>query len=183
MLCRFALVKENFGRVRLMLSPLGPSRFSCEVRVLFGLSEPTRLRPLRNLFIAFGIAERAVQSTINQFSEDSLRAKGDIHQLVRDLIRRQSRAAGEAGEEICWWTRSTSFPRRRPREDIPPGCAFRGRRDNVSLPQNMGTSRGGDGHDSALWKMEREVVPRLGDLRPKGGWQVCYRCTRMEVCT
>ena len=40
MLCRFALVKE-IGRVRLMLSPLGPCRFSCEVRVLFGLSEPT----------------------------------------------------------------------------------------------------------------------------------------------
>ena len=64
--------------------------------MLFGLSEPTRLRLLWNFFIAFGIAERAVHSTINKFSKDGLRAKGDIHQLVRDLIRQQSRAAGEA---------------------------------------------------------------------------------------
>ena len=39
------------------------------VRVLFGLSEPPGLQPLRNLFIAFGIAERVVYSTINKFSE------------------------------------------------------------------------------------------------------------------
>ena len=52
--------------------------------MLFGLSEPTGLQPLRNLFIAFGIAERVVYSTINKLSGDSLRAKGDIHQLVRD---------------------------------------------------------------------------------------------------
>ena len=54
--------------------------------MLFGLSEPPGLQPLRNLFIAFGVAERVVYSTMNKFSEDGLRAKGDIHQLVRDLI-------------------------------------------------------------------------------------------------
>ena len=69
--------------------------------MLFGLSEPTGLQPLRNLFIAFGIAERVVYSTINKLSGDSLWAKGDIHQLVRDWSQATvSRAAGEAGEEI-----------------------------------------------------------------------------------
>ena len=59
--------------------------------MLFGLSEPAGLQPLRNLFIAFGIAERVVYSTMNKLSGDSLRAKGDIHQLVRDCHRQQSR--------------------------------------------------------------------------------------------
>ena len=85
--------------------------------MLFGLSEPTGLQPLRNLFIAFGIAERVVCSTINKLSGDSLRAKGDIHQLVRDWSQATvSRAAGEAGEEILLWTRTTFLPERLPRE-------------------------------------------------------------------
>ena len=54
--------------------------------MLFGLSEPTGLRPLRNLFIAFGIAERVVYSTINKLSGDSLRAKGDIQPACARLV-------------------------------------------------------------------------------------------------
>ena len=110
-LCRFALMKKIFDRVGWMLSPLGPSRFSCEVRVLFGLSEPTGLQPLRSLFIAFGIAERVAYSTIKKLSGDSLRAKGHIHQLVRDWSQATvSRAAGKAGEEVLSWTRTTFLP-------------------------------------------------------------------------
>jgi len=61
-----------------------------------------------NLFMAFGIAERLVSSTIKKFSNDGLQTKGDIRQLVRDLITGNSIESSrfrpsdpqEAGEEI-----------------------------------------------------------------------------------
>ena len=109
--------------------------------MLFGLSEPTGLQPLRNLFIAFGIAERVVYSTINKLSGDSLRAKGDIHQLVRDWSQATvSRAAGEAGEEILLWTRT----------DVPSGETSTGSQRCTQRVVGMMRAFGRDGRSGPI---------------------------------
>ena len=72
-----------------MLSPLRPSRFPSKVLVLFGLSEPQRYSLFENLFKAFGIAKRVVHST----SQNRLQPKGNIRQLVRDLITGNSQVS------------------------------------------------------------------------------------------
>ena len=61
-----------------------------------------------NLFMAFGIVERFVYSTIKKFSEDGLQTEGNFCQFVRDLITGNSLESSrcrpsddqEAGEEI-----------------------------------------------------------------------------------
>ena len=62
----------------------------------------------KNLFIAFGTAKRVVYSKITKFSDDAVPTKGDICQLIVDLIERKSLDTGsgrpsdpqKVGEEI-----------------------------------------------------------------------------------
>ena len=74
------------------------------------------------------------------------------------------------------------FRRRRPREDIPPVCAFRGRRDNVSLPQKKKVHRAVEMDATALFeKWSARSYPDWECATDVRGWRCVHDARLRQV--